>query len=442
MSAPRLVLERMMHRQSIAVPGESLASYALLKAVPAGEGPATLPLTLALCIDVSGSMYWGDGTGKSRLDRVRDAATAAIAKLKPTDRIALIAFANGAEVVLPPTPAGETEKIADTLRKIDMFSVDQAGTTMDEGITKALQTLLTPDEAGRLLNVIVLTDGETSGEETCREMARQAWEKKVRFTIMGVGTEWNSGLIKDLAKVSDGRWYYIDAEQSDEAMRVFLAEFDRLADTQFVNVVFEARPVREVKIKRIRQVTPQIREIPLVQVDERLATAALGTLERSHPSKYILDLSLPRRPDGKYVVAQVEVKYELGDGQQLSTGAVPLEMTYTSAGHGYVNAEVARHIDEVQIYELNANLQKAIASDQADEIRRVAEQIAKKGEVLGPRGAKKTMLAQQVLSELQGSGRVTKKTMLAVDDAARSADDSFGLSSAPVPAPEPAPATT
>ena len=59
MSAPRLALERMMHRQSIAVPGESLATYALLKLVPAADGPAGIPLTLALCIDISGSMYWG-----------------------------------------------------------------------------------------------------------------------------------------------------------------------------------------------------------------------------------------------------------------------------------------------------------------------------------------------------------------------------------------------
>src|SRR5215218_6671363 len=187
MPAPRLVLERMMHRQSIAVPGESMASYALLKLVPAADGPASIPLTLALCVDISGSMYWGDGTGKSRLDRVRDAATAAVARLKPTDRIALIAFGNGAEVVLPPTPAGEVDRIADTLRQIDMFSVDQAGTTMDEGLAKALQTLGTRDEAGRLLQVVVLTDGETSGEAECRELARQAWEKKVRLTVMGIG---------------------------------------------------------------------------------------------------------------------------------------------------------------------------------------------------------------------------------------------------------------
>ena len=427
MSAPRLVLERMMHRQSVAVPGESLASYALLKAVPAGDGPAALPITLALCIDISGSMYWGDGTGRSRLDRVRDAATAAVAKLKPTDRLALIAFGNGAEVVLPPTPAADVERIAETLRRIDMYSVDQAGTTMDEGIQKAIETLMTPDEVGRLMQVVILTDGETSGEAECRELARQAWEKKIRLTVMGVGTEWNSGLIKDLARVSDGRWYYIDAEQSDEAMRVFLAEFDRLADTTFLNVTLDVKPVKDVKVKRVRQVTPLIRDVPLAEVDDRQFTAMLGTLERSHPSKFMLDLSLPRRPDGKYVVAQVEVKYDLGDGQTQTTGPVALEMAYTAAGHGYVNAEVARHLDEVQIYELSANLQQAIAGERTDEVRRVAEQIARKGEVLGPRGAKKTMLAQQVLSELDGGGKVSKKTMLAVDDAARSTEEPYGL---------------
>lgn len=426
MSAPRLVLERMMHRQSIAVPGESLASYALLKLVPAGEGGDSLPLTLALCIDISGSMYWGDGTGKSRLDRVRAAAAAAVARLKPTDRLALIAFANGAEVVLPPTPAAQAETIADTLRRIEMFSVDPAGTTMDQGIDQALRTVLTPQEAGRLLQVVVLTDGETSGEAACQELARQAWEKNVRFTIMGVGTEWNNTLIKALAEASDGRWYYIDADQSDEAMRVFLTEFDRLADTSFVNVTLAVRPVKDVKVKRARQVTPQIRELPLTTVDERLLTAKVGTLERTQTAKLILDLSLPRRPDGKYVVAQVEVTYESGDGQTQTTGQVALEMAYTAAGHGYVNAEVARHIDEIQIYELNANLQRAIAGEQTDEIRRAAEQIARKGEVLGPRGARKTMLAHQVLSELSGGGRVSKKTMLAVDDAARSTDESVG----------------
>ncbi len=422
MSSPRLLLERMMHRQSVAVPGDSLASYALLKLIPTGEAGGGLPLTLVLCVDISGSMYWADGAGVSRLDRVRAAATAAVAKLKPTDRIAIIAFANGAEVVLPVTAAAEAQAIADTLQKIDGFNVDQAGTTMNEGLRQALALLKDPAEAGRLHQVVVLTDGETSGEGECRDIAGQAAGQNVRFTVMGVGTEWNTALIKDMAARSNGRWYYIDADQADEAMRVFLAEFDRLADAGLVNVRLEVRPMKDIKLKRVRQVAPQIRELALT-ADDKLLTADLGTLERSAPSKYILDLSLPKRPDGKYVVAQVEVKYDIGDGTTLSAGPVPLEMTYTAAGHGYVNAEVARHIDEVQIYELNANLQTAIATEKVEEIRKVAQAISRKSTVLGPRGARKTMLAEQVLSELDGAGKVSRKTMLAVDDAARTVDD-------------------
>jgi hypothetical protein len=40
---------------------------------------------------------------------------------------------------------------------------------------------------------------------------------------------------------------------------------------------------------------------------------------------------------------------------------------------------------------------------------------------MGARAAKKTMLAKQVLQELNYGGRVSKKTQLAVDDAAREA---------------------
>ncbi len=98
-------------------------------------------------------------------------------------------------------------------------------------------------------------------------------------------------------------------------------------------------------------------------------------------------------------------------------------MTYTAAGHGYINAEVARHIDEVQIYELNKNLQQAIAANNQDEAKRVAQTIEKKGEIMGPRAAKKTMLARQVLQELNAGGRVSRKTQLAVDDAARLAEE-------------------
>jgi Ca-activated chloride channel family protein len=421
-SQPKIHIEKMMHRNSIAVTGDSAASYALIKLIPSGGATKPLGLNLALVLDVSGSMYEEDGTGSSRLARIQKAALSALEKLKPDDSLAIVAFAHNAQVVLPATSISEKAKIEDVVKRIDMFDVDPGGTAMDQGIELGMSEVEKNAAPGRLSQVVVLTDGETSGEQVCRQLAQQATEKKIHFTVMGVGTEWNSSLIKDLARLAEGKWYYIDVEEAKEAERIFVEEFEHLAASGFTNVEMALKPFKDVKIKRVRQVVPDIKDLQVTETEGQPITVPLGTLERDNASRYIIDLSLPKRPDGKYNLAQVEVSYDLGNGQRESTSTL-LEMQYTAAGHGYINAEVARHIDEVQIYELNKNLQQAIASNNQEMAKEVAQKIEKKGEVMGQRAAKKTMLARQVLQELNAGGRVSKKTQLAVDDAARLAEE-------------------
>jgi Ca-activated chloride channel family protein len=420
----KIHIERMMYRSSIAVPGESAASYALVKLIPSAEaGPKFLGLNLALVLDVSGSMYEEDGTGKSRLARIQHAALSAIEKLRPDDTLAIVAFAHDAQVILPATRLEEKEKIEEVIDRIDRFEVDPGGTSMDQGIALGLSELEKNRGAGRLSQLVVLTDGETSGEHHCKQQAQQAAQKKVHFTVMGVGTEWNASLLKDMARLAEGKWYYIDVNQAEEAERVFVEEFEHLASAGFTNVEMVVRPFKDVKVKRVRQVVPEIKELKVTEAEGQPLVASLGTLQRDRPTRYILDLSLPKRPDGKYAVAKIEVSYDTGTGKRESTGEVPLEVQYSASGQGYVNAEVARHIDEVQIYEQNKSLQQAIAANDQAEVLRLAESIAKKGEVMGPRAAKKTMLARQVLQEINAGGRVSKKTQLAVDDAARLAEE-------------------
>jgi Ca-activated chloride channel family protein len=420
----KMHIERMMYRSSIAVAGDSAASYALVKLIPSGEVPvAPLGLNLALVLDVSGSMYEEDGTGISRLARIQQAATSAIQKLRPVDTLALVAFAHDAQVILPTTSLSEKARIEEVIGRIDRFDVDPGGTSMDQGISLGLSELEKNRGSGRLSQLVVLTDGETSGEHMCKQLAQQAGQKKIYFTVMGVGTEWNASLLKDLARLADGKWYYIDVNQAQEAERIFAEEFEHLTSTAFTNVQMTLKPFKDVKIKRVRQVVPEIRELKVAEVEGQGLLASLGTLERDKPTRYILDLSLPKRPDGKYAIAKIEVTYDLGSGKREGTGEVPLEVQYTAAGQGYVNAEVAKHIDEVQIFEQNQLLQEAIATNNAAEVQRVAESIAKKGELMGPRAAKKTMLARKVLEELNVGGRVSKKTQLAVDDAARLAEE-------------------
>jgi Ca-activated chloride channel family protein len=413
----------MMHRNSIAVKGDSAASYALIKLIPSGDGTVKAPpLNLALVLDVSGSMYEEDNTGVSRLKRVQRAAIGALGKLRSEDTLTVVAFAHGASVLLPPTSVSERSRIEDVINRVDMFDVDQGGTTMDEGMRLAKSELARVAAADRLTQMVVLTDGETTGEENCRPLAQQCAQEKIRLTLIGVGTDWKASLIKDLAKLGEGTWYYIDVEKPEEAERVFLQEFEHLAAIAFTNVEMHMRPVKDVKVKRCRLVVPEIKELPLKEAEERHLVASLGTLERDKSTRYVLDLSLPARPDGNFMIAQLELTYDV-NGRKETTGMVPLQIAYSAAGHGYVNAEVAKHIDEVQIFELNNNLQAAIANNNAPEVQRLAESIEKKGAIMGPRAAKKTMLARQALQELNAGGRVSKKTQLALEDSARLAEE-------------------
>jgi Ca-activated chloride channel family protein len=418
----KINIERMMHRNSIAVLGETAASYCLVKLIPSGEAQAgkALGLNLALVLDVSGSMYEEDGTGIARLKRIQNAAKSAIQKLKPSDSLAVVGFAYNSLVLLPSTALSEKQKINDIIDKVDMFDVDPGGTSMDQGIQLGMDEVKKQPQGGRLSQVVVLTDGETSGEAICRQLAQKAASEKVHLSLMGVGTEWNASLIKDLAKLSNGKWYYIDVNQADAAAEVFKEEFESLAAAGFLNTEMHIRPIKDVKVKRLRQVAPEIKVIELKEPEANHLMGALGTLERDKPTKYVIDLTLPKRPDGKYVVAQLEVSFDPGTGKRESV-TVPIEVVYTSAGHGYINAEVAKHIDEVQIAELNQNLQAAIEAGSTKQAEKVAEQIMKVGEKMGKAGAKKTMLAKQVLQEINVGGRVSKKTQLAMDDAAREA---------------------
>lgn len=419
----KIHIERMLHRNSIAVRGESVASYALLKVIPAGDGSApVLPINLALVLDVSGSMYEEDGTGVSRLKRVQQAALEAIPLLRPSDTLTIVAFAHTAAVVLPPTPLTQLATIEKTINTIDRFEIDPGGTAMDQGLQMALEQLRTVRKENMLTHVLLLTDGETSGEQNCRDLATAMAGKQEHLTLIGVGTEWNANLVKDLAQLSEGKWYYVDEEKKGDTQRVFLEEFAHLRATVFRDVKLHIKPMKDIRIKRCRLVVPEIRELNLDTQEERHLIANLGTMERDKTTRYILDLSLPSRPDGQYVIAQVEVSYATSEGPA-STGPVALQVTYNANAPSYVNAEVAKHIDEVQIFEMTNNLQTALEGSDGDEAKRLAVAIERKSTILGPRGAKKTMLARQVLAELNAGGSVAKKTMLALDDSARLAEE-------------------
>jgi Ca-activated chloride channel homolog len=407
----RIQLETSLLRDFIFVTSENFSNYLLVKAMPADRDVQTMAVNASLVIDVSGSMY-----SEERLENVKKAAEHAIGMMSPDDIVSVVAFATHSQVVCPTTNVGDRDPIIHAIRNIEDVDVG-GGTSMNRGMEKGVDEVRKNMVAGRLNRVIVLTDGQTTGADECKSIARREEASGMTFSALGVGSSWNEELLKDIAG-SQGNWYYID--KPDAAQGIFSQEFGQLTATAFDDVVMKFHLMQNIAVKRGRQVQPDFAELPVNIVDERTATVDIGVMQKDAPKWVVLDMSLPTRPLGRYRIAQVELTYSipaLGIPTE-SSELAPVFVVYTAdRTQSVVNPEVAKCIDGLQIEELTSRATQLIA--QGDQSRATmlltnAQNIAQK-----TGDSRKTAVLGEALSEMGTGGEISRKTMISVKDQAR-----------------------
>ena len=121
-----------------------------------------LPLDVALVLDLSDSI--GPFLGP-----LRDAATVALAALKPNDEVALFTFSTDAELRTPLTT--DKKKIAD---EINTFEA-RGATNINDGIFAAAEYLLKAPPNGRRVIILISDDvGTTAGGQGTRDIVTEA----------------------------------------------------------------------------------------------------------------------------------------------------------------------------------------------------------------------------------------------------------------------------
>ena len=121
-----------------------------------------LPLNVALVLDLSDSI--GPFLGP-----LRDAATVALAALKPDDEVALFTFSTEAELRLPFTK--DKNKIADQINTFDA----RGATNINDGIFAAAEYLLKAPPNGRRVIILISDDvGTSAGGQGTRDIVTEA----------------------------------------------------------------------------------------------------------------------------------------------------------------------------------------------------------------------------------------------------------------------------
>jgi Ca-activated chloride channel family protein len=257
------------------------------------------PGNLVFLLDVSGSMM-----DPNKLPLVKSALHLLVDQLRPQDRVAIVAYAGSAGLVLPSTEGGERGSIHEAIEQLEAGGSTAGG----EGIVLAYKVARESFIEGGNNRVILATDGDFNvGVSSDGELERLIEEKRrsrISLSVLGFGT----GNIKDskmelLADKGNGNYAYIDTIH--EARKVFVREIGATLTTiaKDVKLQIEFNPA---KVRAYRLIGYENRLLRAEDFHDDAKDA--GDLGAGHSVTALYEL-VP--PDGDQAISNVDpLKYQ------------------------------------------------------------------------------------------------------------------------------------
>ncbi|MDC0740226.1 FHA domain-containing protein [Polyangium mundeleinium] len=245
MPGPALDLSLALDVRSVA-PGAPQRAHLVVEvsaALPEDERHERPPLALVFAIDVSASM-WGQP-----MEQVVRSIERMVELLDPTDRVGIVSFSEGAEVVaeLEQLDAAARRRLAGSLRRID----PEGGTDMESGL-RVSRSALGPRVPAERRGILLLSDGDpTLGDRRPEALAEIAasFRADAAVSTLGYGEEHNEDILRRIAVAGGGQYYYVrdPALCATELALAVGATGDAVAEGVSVDV----SPARGVDIIRI-----------------------------------------------------------------------------------------------------------------------------------------------------------------------------------------------
>lgn len=199
-------------------------------------------VNIALVIDRSGSMR-GD-----KIEKAKQAAMAAIDRLRASDIVSVIAYDQGVQVILPATKLTDKEFAKSMIRNISAGG----STALFAGVCKGAAEVRKFLDKDRVNRVILLSDGQANVgpalPSELGDLGESLLKERIAVTTLGLGLDYNEDLMTQLAVKSNGNHLFI--EQANEMLAVFDHEFNDVlsvvAQEITINIAVRegVRPVR------------------------------------------------------------------------------------------------------------------------------------------------------------------------------------------------------
>ena len=176
------------------------------------------PSNLVFLIDASGSM-----SAANKLPLLKMGFKLLLDQLNENDRVAIVAYAGAAGLVLPSTPASEKSTILKALNSLSAGGSTAGGQGINLAYNVAEEQLIN-DGNNR---VILATDGDfnlgVSSTSALVSLIEEKRKKDIYLTICGFGMgNYKDGKMEQISNAGNGNYFYID--NLKEAKKVFVED--------------------------------------------------------------------------------------------------------------------------------------------------------------------------------------------------------------------------
>jgi Ca-activated chloride channel family protein len=173
-------------------------------------------VNLVFLVDTSGSM-----SEANKLPLLKQGFRMLVDRLRPNDRVAIVAYAGSAGLVLPSTPVSERDVVLGALERLSSGGSTNGGAGIQLAYDVAAKNFL----KGGVNRVLLATDGDfnvgVTGNDALVSLIQEKAKTGVFLSVLGFGRgNFNDSLLEKVADKGNGQYAYIDDEK--EAKRVLV----------------------------------------------------------------------------------------------------------------------------------------------------------------------------------------------------------------------------
>lgn len=176
------------------------------------------PANLVFLVDVSGSMESAE-----RLPLLKSSLKFLVNQLRPQDRVSLVTYASGTQVVLEPTPGSQRSRIIAALDNLHAGGSTSGAAGINLAYSMAEQSFI----KGGINRIFLATDGDfnvgITNFDQLKNMVEEKRKNGVSLSTLGFGVgNYNEKLMEQIADAGNGNYSYIDT--LNEGQKVLVDE--------------------------------------------------------------------------------------------------------------------------------------------------------------------------------------------------------------------------